>query len=95
MIITYTKDNKNTVTPTTQVKEKEKSSMLKIRKLQMAPDQLIYISEKALEKYPLYKYREGNYYPINYPGQQDDMVNIQEETESVKSDNTKIYWLLD
>ena len=61
----------------------------------MAPDQLIYISEKALEKYLLSKYQEGNFYPIKDPSQQDDMANIQEETECVQLDKTKIYWLLD
>ena len=61
----------------------------------MAPNQLIYISKKTLEKYPLSKYWEGNYYPIDDPGQSEDTANIPEETESVNSDKTEIYWLFD
>ena len=44
--------------------------------------------QKTLEKYLLSKYREGNYYPIDDPGQ-------PEEAERVSSDKTEIYWLLD
>ena len=79
----------------TQVKEKEKSPVLKIQKLQMALDQLIFFHKKTLEKYPLSKYQEGNNYPIDDPGQSEDITNIPEETESVNSDKTEIYWPLD
>ena len=54
-------------TPSTSVEKVNKGVELKtpklqVYKLQMGKDQLMYINEKALEKYPLSRYREGNYY---------------------------------
>ena len=65
----------------------------------MGNDQLIYISQKTLEKYPLSKYREGNYYPIqdiqDTPPSQDKKDPNDDKTASNDLGATEIYWTTD